>query len=134
MEQHICIRKHQLQTIKVDPGKRVKLAGFTGTLKYLLNSTEEYAPWINILTRYATTANTGAKKNHRNGSHTKNRTSQTTKPKTNTKRKPLTIKSKTQKHQTKQSGKTRSTLCSVRVKPSKRRRYKTLNIKISNII
>jgi CRISPR-associated endoribonuclease Cas6 len=62
VEKNVYIRKYRLQTVEIDIGKQVKLAGFTGTLEYLLNSTEEYAPWINILTRYATTANTGAKR------------------------------------------------------------------------
>nr|MDO8080485.1 CRISPR system precrRNA processing endoribonuclease RAMP protein Cas6 [Candidatus Freyarchaeota archaeon] len=62
IEKNVYIRKYRLQTVEIDVGKQVKLAGFTGILEYLLNSTEEYAPWINILTRYATTANTGAKR------------------------------------------------------------------------
>lgn len=62
IEQHVYIRKYRLQTQEIDVGKQVKLAGFVGTLEYLVNSAEGYAPWINILSRYATTANTGAKR------------------------------------------------------------------------
>ncbi|MGQ9721243.1 MAG: CRISPR system precrRNA processing endoribonuclease RAMP protein Cas6 [Candidatus Jordarchaeum sp.] len=62
VEEHVYIRKYRLQTREIDVGKLRRLAGFTGTLEYLLNSTEGYASWINVLTRYATTANTGAKR------------------------------------------------------------------------
>ena len=62
VEKHVHIRRYNLRTQEIDIGKQVKIAGFTGTLQYQLNSLEGYAPWINILTRYATTANTGAKR------------------------------------------------------------------------
>nr|MDO8081299.1 CRISPR system precrRNA processing endoribonuclease RAMP protein Cas6 [Candidatus Freyarchaeota archaeon] len=79
IEQYVYIRKYRLQTREIDVGKQVKLAGFVGALEYLLNSTEGYAPWINILSRYATTANTGAKRTSGMGAtqkiehHNKNR-------------------------------------------------------------
>jgi CRISPR-associated endoribonuclease Cas6 len=62
IEQHLYIRRYNLRTREINIGKRVKMAGFMGILEYHLNSTEGYATWINILTRYATTANTGAKR------------------------------------------------------------------------
>jgi CRISPR/Cas system endoribonuclease Cas6 (RAMP superfamily) len=62
IEQHVYIRKYRLQTQEIDVGKQVTLAGFVGNLEYLVNSAEGYALWINILSRYAVTANTGAKR------------------------------------------------------------------------
>jgi CRISPR-associated endoribonuclease Cas6 len=63
VEENVYVRKiYSLQTREIDIGKTRKIAGFTGTLEYLLKSTEGYASWINVLTRYATTANTGAKR------------------------------------------------------------------------
>ncbi len=63
VEEHVYVRKiYRLQTREVDIGKTHKMVGFTGTVEYLLNSTQGYSLWVNVLTRYAATANTGAKR------------------------------------------------------------------------
>lgn len=62
VEKNVYIHEYQLQTQEVDLGEEGKQVGFTGTLKYGIKSTKKYAPWINILTRYATTSNIGTKR------------------------------------------------------------------------
>jgi len=59
---NVYVRNYRLNTVDVTMGKERKVVGFTGYADFYEERTDGYAPWITILSEYATFSNVGAKR------------------------------------------------------------------------
>ncbi len=59
---NVYVRSYRLKTVDVSIGKGGKIAGFTGFADFYMKSTDGYAPWVTILSEYATFSNIGVKR------------------------------------------------------------------------
>lgn len=59
---NVYVRSYALRTVNVTMGKERRVAGFTGYADFHMKSTDGYAPWVTILSEYATYSNIGVKR------------------------------------------------------------------------
>lgn len=59
---NVYVRNYRLRTVDVTMGKGRKVAGFTGYADFYMKNTDGYAPWVMILSEYATFSNIGVKR------------------------------------------------------------------------
>lgn len=59
---NVYVRNYNLRTVDVTMGKERKVAGFAGYADFYMRSTDGYAPWVTILSEYATFSNVGVKR------------------------------------------------------------------------
>ncbi|MEM1658890.1 MAG: CRISPR-associated endoribonuclease Cas6 [Candidatus Jordarchaeales archaeon] len=59
---NVYVRNYSLRTVTVSMGKERRVAGFVGHADFYLKKTDGYAPWVAVLSEYATYSNIGVKR------------------------------------------------------------------------